>query len=955
MNRLTTNLGMLALALAAGPVVVAQTVTTGAVSGTVTSVAKLPLAGALVRASSGQVTRTATTDAEGRFSIGLMNVGNWQVTVTLNGYTLVRQNVAVSANATAQTTFRMAKEGGATVEVVASSAALDPTTTTTGVNFSMESMAAVPRGRDVTEMAFMTPGVTSGGFTGQNGGLNISMNGASGAENSFSIDGLATNDMRYGGSGVSLVTDFVEQVDVQTGGYKPEYSALGGVFNVVTKSGSNEFAGSAWFTTTPSAFQPGPKVSRYYQEVSAASRYDLGMWVGGALIPDRFFYSVGADFQRLDGGTSANAEGKSAPGARTDTTQLFAKFNYFITSDHQLTLSYFGTPQTTDQPSANVTPAGVFDGLGTQNAGFKSHSPTSNVNLIWDGILTPTMNISVKVGQSKITNTLDPYDSVHPLILDSLWYTSGPNEGSIYSRGGYGLVTNEENKTTQGSADFSWILGTHSLKIGVSTLESTYSLNEHYTGGYRLAINQLPDPVIDGAYQDYLRVRVITNNASVKSTFNAIYAQDTWQATPGLNVFYGFRAESQQHKDFTGRTFLKFDFKDYIQPRLGFTWDIAGNGTSKLAGSYARYYERIPQRMSIREFGGETYYELRWSAAKPTWNNSFTYNPNAANGAGTVTGDGHYVDYSGSFNNPPIMDDIKLPQRDEFQVGFDQKLTDAITVGLHAKYRKLKNAIEDSVITDKDGNAIDGNEMAIIWNPKPHGVSWTDSYSGEKDRVADTYFPDAGNTYTAIDATFEYKTERTYLKASYLWSRMKGNYEGVVTSSNGQPDGNITASFDYWPYVGDGLLPLDRTHEVKIFGYQTFKVFDNPMHVGFNFLWQSGVPYSWWDDGSTSTPPRPDIGQYGDSTPMNGRLGDKGRTPSHAKLDLNLDYEMHFGKKFVVIPMVSVFNVFNSRPVATVLEQATDSGGVFFPAGKWASPTAFYAGRSFQFGIKARF
>ena len=144
---------------------------------------------------------------------------------------------------------------------------------------------------------------------------------------------------------------------------------------------------------------------------------------------------------------------------------------------------------------------------------------------------------------------------------------------------------------------------------------------------------------------------------------------------------------------------------------------------------------------------------------------------------------------------------------------------------------------------------------------------------------------------------------------------------------------------------------------MKVYGAHTFQVAENPLHAGFNFFWQSGVPYGLWDNGASSTPPVDDklFGDYGDSIPQNGKVGNKGRTPGHANVDLSLDYEISLSKKVKLVPMLSLFNVLNSRTTRTVLEQATDSGGTAYEAGKWSSPTTWYAGRSVLLGVKCHF
>ena len=262
MSRNFHRLGLTALAVLASPALDAQTGTTGALNGVVAEKGGAPIAGATVTITSGQIVRTAATGADGHYNAGLLNPGPVTVAISKPGYVTSRQSVNIQINVAVTANFKVAREGSALVEVLASATAIDSTSTTTGANFSMEDLADLPKGRDIGDVAFMTPGVSRSGFgAGDNLGLNISIAGASGAENAFSVDGLRTNDMRYGGQGVQMSQEFVDQIEIQTGGYKPEYSAMGGVFNVSTKSGGNRFAGSAWADASPGSLSPALKRS----------------------------------------------------------------------------------------------------------------------------------------------------------------------------------------------------------------------------------------------------------------------------------------------------------------------------------------------------------------------------------------------------------------------------------------------------------------------------------------------------------------------------------------------------------------------------------------------------------------------------------------------------------------------------------------------------------------------
>ena len=821
MNRILSRLGITALTLVAGPALIAQTATTGAVSGVVTDVLGAPLAGATVRFTSRQIARETTTGPEGRYSLGLLNAGPWTLTVTKAGFATARQAVALSINAIATVAFKLPKEGA--VPEAPTGPLPDLTHTATGATFDSNAFEPIPLGRDLASLALLAPGVSAAA----SGGLSIA--GGSGAENVFSVDGFKTNNRRTGGQGLSMVPDFLEQLEVQTGGFKPEDNATGGVVNALTRSGTNEFSGSSWVDLAPSALKPAPKANGFYSEAKAASTYEVGSWVGGALVKDKLFYALGLDCQHTQAPAYTGLGGLPVASTSTPSRQYFAKFNYFLAPDRQLTFSTFGNTQTATQ------------------GGGETKDDSSNFLLVYDTVLNPATTFSFKAGRGRNEHQVTGLDSAS----------------------GDGTTTD-----TQLGADWNSIQGNHVWKYGLSQIKST---------------STLLDTTTEALYQTF-------------------YIQDAWQSDKDLNIFYGFRSEHQTLDDTTGRKVINLPF-GRIQPRLGFTCAVSADGLSKVSGSYA-------------------------------WYNGEILNPGAL--------------YAG--NQGSVDSKIKAPKRTEVQLGFDRQVSSTTTLGVHGHYRKLTDPIVESVITLANGHPIDPSDttgLPVLWNPGA-SVSWTSPISGQGVNSNATLFPTATNTYQALDLTYARMTPTNLLACSYTWSRSEGTYPGL-----GLTDANHT--YAYYPYAGKGLTPLDHTHQFKAYGYQKVQVGAGALSLGFNLLIQSGTPYSLEDNGlSTYGRSRAglnlgDPGGYGNATYVNGAMGRAGRTPTASKLDLNVHYEMQLSSKFILEPMLEVFNVLNARPATQVVEQSMDASGTAYPAGKYASPTQYQPGRSFRFGARLLF
>jgi hypothetical protein len=1045
MNRVVSRLGFTTFALVAGTVAFAQsTSTTGAMNGVVTDASGAPVAGATVSAAGAQGTRTATTGADGSFRLGLMNPGEYQVSISKAGMATLKQKVTIQVNQNTPVNAKLSKEAEKVVEVIAAGASVDVTTTQQGLTTSMDSIASVPKGRDFNDVAFLTPGVVGSGF-----GQDPSIGGGSGAENQYIVDGLTTTDFRRGFQGAALKSDFIDQVEVQTGGLKPEFSALGGVINAVTKSGSNDLKGSAWVTWDARGIAAQFKENQFFRQAPANNRYDLGAEVGGPIIKDKLFFFAGLDVTREEVPSAAytpNFDGLVNDQSKTDDLQFIGKLNWFITQDQQLTFS--ANVNSTKNTQANLYPI-----YGTAQFGGETKDSVQNFTLNYDWTITPSLFLSAKIGSTNLKTTFVPTDGADPLITDTEYFEVVNDQpslyGTAYSRGGAGLYTSlDQNKTTQARVDLSWFLGSHNVKAGISQLTSKYTEEAQTSGGYRIRVRNLAAGT-GGAGFNGIERQYNSTDATVKAIFNGMYIQDTWDINnSGFRLFYGFRFETQEQQSYTGQTFAKFDkFSDQVQPRIGFTWDVNNDGKTKVSGGIGRYFENIPQRVAIRVYANEIFLRQRFSSGiTPGANNPNTGVPdnwtgtnfsyNSATGAYAITGaPNRQNDFAGPFSYDPIADGTKLPKRDEVTLGVDHTLENGWTVGMHAKMRKLTNPIEDSVILQSNGLPTDPGQgsrigshylsspsaaspegaafifgtyggQAILWNPHPGSVSWiarptsgedgtviSPTYGSKAWNVPSYGFTDeAGNTYQSVDITFKKKTNRYNIDLSYTWSRLFGNYEGVVSSSNGQADGNITASFDYWPYVGYGPLPLDRTNVAKAFGSYTMDLFGNDFTVGFRYTYLSGTPKSIFDDGSIEYGLAPgqatagsyfhttdvntgiadgipydgfwttnaagaqvpflDLGGYGNARPVAGKLGSNGRNPNLQTVDVRFDYTMKFGKNRL-IPSVDIFNAFNSRTATGTVEQATNQNATVNTA--FGAENGWLTGRNYRFGLKYQF
>src|SRR5262245_59021718 len=280
-----------------------QDVTTGTIAGRVADPAGKGIPGAVIIATSQFGPRTGVTDNQGEFLLPYVKPGTYSVRVEapMGFNSAVQNDVIVSLNQRTTLAFTLEPGKTETMTVTAQSPLVDPTSTSSGTNLKYEDFAnAVPLGRAFTETYAVASGVVSGVGTGQG---NYSINGASGLENSYLIDGVNITNTGFGSIGAfggalgtGVTSEFLDEVQVKTAGFEAEYGqALGGISNTIVKSGTNDFQGSVAWYASPEGLRGSPTlVGLDRGNVNTVERgvNDLAFSVGGPIRKDRLFYFV---------------------------------------------------------------------------------------------------------------------------------------------------------------------------------------------------------------------------------------------------------------------------------------------------------------------------------------------------------------------------------------------------------------------------------------------------------------------------------------------------------------------------------------------------------------------------------------------------------------------------------------------------------------------------------------
>ena len=299
--------GLLGTHIAQHEVAIAQNATQGAIQGTVTdSKTGEKLAGVTVTVTSTslQGAQTAITDENGFYKIAPLPPGDYLVTFYYLELTVERSGIGVGVNRTTPVFQKLdqGKAGGEVVKITDTAPTIDPTSTTQGITIDKNYIKNIPVPGRTFEAAL---GAAAGS---QGDGVGISFSGSSSLENQYYVDGVNTTGLTFGTVGSPVINDFIEEIEIITGGYNAEFGrATGGIVNVVTKSGSNEFKGSIF-----GYMQPGLLTAPAVRTPSNASsievtgdvgyRADLGFELGGPIKKDKLWFYVGfaPAFNRID-------------------------------------------------------------------------------------------------------------------------------------------------------------------------------------------------------------------------------------------------------------------------------------------------------------------------------------------------------------------------------------------------------------------------------------------------------------------------------------------------------------------------------------------------------------------------------------------------------------------------------------------------------------------------------
>jgi hypothetical protein len=604
----------LVLALVVAPLAGAQQ-TTGTIAGRVLDPQGSAIPGASVTASNTQTgfSRTTVSDSEGLYRLAALPVGTYDVKVELQGFSAIdRQGVQVSVGQTVDADFDL-KVAGLTesVTVTSTSSLIQTSSSSVGGLVDVQHIESLPlNGRQFANLALTIPGVGLGFHSDPTKSTQFSpqIAGGNGRNVNYLIDGGDNNDDTVGGLLQLFPLEAIQEFNFQTARYKAEYGrSNGGVMNIVTKSGTNRYQGS-WFTLLRDDAMNAKTETETLNEVDKQSyrRYQFGGSVGGPVLRDRAHFFAAAERTQLDTAQTVDTLGlfPNENGVFTTPVRenlLTVKGTVSLNPSHYVSVRY---GRNTNSQPYGAGPQATVDNWGVSENSFNS----INVNHNWvlgGSRLNEFIFQYADFSNVISANSLDPYQ----IFPNGVTIGQNPNTPQ----------TTEQHKW-QFRDDFSWHmegvggLG-HDFKAGVNFINEprlfiTFNVG---TGGY--AYQHLDNSISGPISQVTLQGGSAEANIPTKQF--STYIQDDWRVTNKLTVNLGLRydlntgfaidqslnpnyvmiADAGAAGQLSGlpgyENFGKDAEEDYdnIQPRVGFAYDVRGNGIDVVRAGYGRYFD----------------------------------------------------------------------------------------------------------------------------------------------------------------------------------------------------------------------------------------------------------------------------------------------------------------------------------------------------------------------------
>jgi len=768
--------------------------------------------------------REGVTQPDGSFLMTAVPVGRYKLVFRREGYHETKITEVIVLLGLQTTVGEVVLHPTATelpdMIVYGNSLPVDPVSTAVGTNLTPQDFEPLPVDRNYRSIGLLTPQWEES-FLGDE----ISVAGGTGNENRFYVDGVDVTDPIFGRASIRLPYNLIREIQVKTGGYEAEYrSTLGGIQNMITYTGGNEWHYRLFGFYTGDGLSQEERTSVFERPGGSFTEYDVGFSMGGPLVRNKLWL-FGAYNPTI---SNRNVETPGfGYGEDKETAHVFAtKLTWDPAQSTRVTVSLFGDPTSRDGVDAvepGVTLASLDPVLINVDEGGYAGIIRAEFFLGDESLVE--LSLSRTVRQYRQLPATERGWS-EPQFMDRT------NPSGVVILDGGSWRTDDFSGVNQITLKGMTRWASHTVKAGLEYKQVSADVNHFW---------QVLVKTAEDSYFEATRDAVGTVGNRLPSAF----VQDSWRLHPDFRLNMGLRWDGQNLVASDGKVRQKIN--DQFQPRLGLVWQPGDSQLHRFFGSYGRFYQELATTIS-------DFYHIQGALTS-----FIIYDADPRQGPAN-----EFRALYDVIELEDAVDNLRGQYHDEFTLGYERKLDPGVKVGLTGTYRALGSAIEDGHVESRGG----------LWYGNP----------GRGELAP---FPEARREYFALTLSLQKaRTDAFNYLVSYTLSRTEGNYPGLFNTDFGYPNPNANGSFDYVENTidGDGVLPNDRPHRLKLYGSYRFPV---GLTVGTTFLWQSGTPLSVFAEA-----PFERLFTHDFAEPR----GTVGRTPSIWDLNLRFAYELPFMK-----------------------------------------------------------
>lgn len=924
---LTLTLTLTFLAALAAPALAQQG--TAEIRGRVvdSSAGALPGVSVTVRNQASGVFRQGTTSADGTYFLSGVVPGLYELSAELSGFRrYAHRDIRLEVGKTTSVDISL-EVGGVSEEltVTAEAPIVDVTSKEVGGSLTSQDLVSLPSiNRNFVGFLGLLPGIVPSISTESFGSDSVNANGQDARNNNYLVDGANNNDDVIGqraGTQARTPIESIQEFQVLTSQYDAEFGRTSGaVVNAVTKQGGNQFKGSAFYFFQDASLTEKSYFAKQTNSAKPETRFQqFGFTLGGPIVKDKahFFTSV----ERVQNDRANSLVIPALPDYVPPVTQDRV-WNTLVRFDHQINATQSWNVRWLRESSPQTNQIiGAVTAAASREESDIDQTAVATLNSVFSNTKFNTFRVGYTREDVKFANPA--------------FNANGGHGDQLKPTLAYQTYTDQQSNVMQARVDdayqldntFSWFIpgskGDHSIRAGVQyEYVKVFSSNQgSWNGTFSFSRSNGPFNSADpSTYPDRLNVRVPgPSEYTQKEHFFTAFAQDKWKTGDRLTLSLGIRYDLEKiplpeldNPRFASASDYPAD-KNNLSPRLGFAYDLRGDGKTAIRGGVGRFYDKTHLELVSAVITGGVFsdsFTVNFPASNidpgpssgrlptdpflvngPTLNRALLnqlYPPGTKlRNTGTVT-----------LDNP----DRVVPYTDQLSAGFERQLSRDMSINVdyvHAfgrdQFLRLNLNPGARVSTARTGriNRPDSNFVTNVY----------------------TYVNEGRTEYDALLVGLEKRYSHGYqFRVSYTYSNSRGN-----TSGNGSPTSDFQVGNDLRLDENQGPTDFNRPHNFVFSGAALV-----PRTGGLMFStvvrYVSGNPFTIQDTTLDNNQngilfePLP-AGSYSGTGPNaltvqsdGGRNGARG--PSFFQADVRLGYRIPIGTRKIEV-FGEVFNLTN--------------------------------------------